>query len=114
MTRITNADQVLMLLRAHLERSAKTRGKGAATDAGRIEARKGPLDRVQDIAGAQNLSEHDVSRALIAGLLAQEFGEAVASEPRFQELVDNVLKLVAADEEGRALVRDAVAQLVGR
>lgn len=114
MTRITNADQVLLLLRAHLERSAKMRGKAAAADPGRVEARKGPLERVQHMAGAEHLTEHDVSRALVAGLLAEEFGEEVASEPRFQELVDNVLRLIAADEEGRALVRDAVAQLVGR
>ena len=114
MTRISNADQVLLLLRAHLERNAKMRGKGAAAHPARAEARKGPLERVQHIAGAENLSEHDVSRALIAGLLAEEFGEDVASEPRFQDLVDNVLKLIAADEEGRALVRNAVAQLVGR
>lgn len=110
MTRITNADQVLLLLRAHLERTERQRRKDVSAGA-RAETRQGPLERVHNMAGLENLSERDISRALISGLLTEEFGVEVASEPLFQEIVDGVLRIVDADEKSRALLQKALTQL---
>jgi len=107
MTRITNAEQVLMLLRAHLERAQRS-GKKRTTSR---NSRPGPLERVQQLASAEGLSETDLARALIAGLLTEEFGPAFAVEPRFQTMVEDVRQLIDRDENGRALMRRALAQL---
>ena len=68
MTRITNTEQVLILLRAHLERAQRF-GKARAR-----EGKAGPVRRVQQLAGVDGVSETDLTRALIAGLLTEEFG----------------------------------------
>lgn len=107
MTRITNADQVLMLLRIHLERAHRAERKPAKTPSGR----PGPLARVQQMTGAEGMSEADLARALIAGLLTEEFGAEFAVEPRFQALVEDVRQIIEHDDNGRALLRDAVTQL---
>ena len=109
MTRITNADQVLMLLRSHLERAKKSDRKSAAAKQGR----PGALERAQQLASAEGLSEADVARALIAGLLAEEFGAELAAEPRFQAMVEEVRLMLESDEAGRLMLRDAVTQLAG-
>lgn len=109
MTRITNAEHVLMLLRAQLERAQRPARKRAEGRGGK----PGPLERVQQLASAEGLSEADVARALIAGLLTEEFGPELAVEPRFQSMVDEVRGLIERDEAGRALLRRAIAQLTG-
>jgi hypothetical protein len=107
MTRITNAEQVLMLLRAQLERSQRPARKRAQ----QRDGRPGPLERVQRLASAEGLSEADVARALIAGLLTEEFGPELAVEPRFQNMGEDVRELIERDEAGRALLRRAIVQL---
>ena len=107
MTRITNAEHVLMLLRAQLERTQRSGRKRTH----RREGRPGPLERVQQLASAEGLSEADVARALIAGLLTEEFGAELAVEPRFQSMVDDVRQIIESDENGRALLRKVLAQL---
>jgi hypothetical protein len=107
MTRITNAEQVLMLLRSHLERAKRT----SKPRGDRTSARTGPLSRVSALAGADGLSEADIARALIAGLLTEEFGAEFAVEPRFHGLVEDVRQIIAGDEAGSTLLRNAIAQI---
>lgn len=109
MTRITNSDQVLILLRAHMQRSERAAKKPAAAAAERAAPR--PLSRVQEMAADQGLSQGEIERALIAGLLAEEFGEGLANEARFQTMVSDVLRTIHSDESARALLEAAVAQL---
>lgn len=111
MTRITNADQVLLLLRAHLQRMERARKEGKSS-AGARDVRQRPLERVQSLAGAAMLSESDIFRALISGVLEEEFGPAMAIDPQFQFLVDDVLQIIRQDAEGAKLLEKAVAHLV--
>lgn len=114
MTRITNADQVLLLLRGHLQRAQRQRKKDGPGAPERKQIRQGPLDRVQQLAGAEKLTDAGISRALIAGLLAEEFGAAVANDPSFQQMIDDVRQIIDNDESGRELLKNAVSQLAAR
>jgi hypothetical protein len=107
MTRITNAEQVLVLLRAHLERAQRSTRKRTQSR----DSKPGPLERVQRLASAEGLSEADVARALIAGLLTEEFGAGFAAEPRFQAMVEEVWGVIERDEKARGLLRRALAEL---
>ena len=112
MTQITNAEQVLLLLRSHLQRTQRARKKDMkARPAATGEVREGALERVHHIAVADGFSEADVSRALISGLLAEEFGSAVANDQKFQVIVDDVLQVIGRDEDARQLLKRAVDQL---
>lgn len=107
MTRITNAEQVLMLLRAHLDRAQRATRKRTQIK----ERKSGVLERVQHLAEVEGLSEADIAKALIAGLLAEEFGAAFAAEPRFQSVVEEVHQIIDRDEAARTLVFRAVREL---
>src|SRR5262249_40038923 len=109
MMRITNADQVLMLLRVHLQRTEKTRrGKTAPS---RKPASKSALQRVQALASEEALSPEDLERALIAGIFTEEFGSAAANDPKFQTMVDDVLAMIRKDQAAAALLKNAVGRL---
>ena len=109
MTRITNTEQVLLLLRSHLQRSERNRRRGASAAKG--GGKQGPLQRVQELANAPGLSETAIARAMVAGLLTEQFGAAVANDPRFQQMVEEVHGVIERDEAGRDLLRKAVTAL---
>jgi hypothetical protein len=106
-TRITNADQVLILLRSHLQRAQRARGAAKPARAGKRSA----VGRVQQMASEAQLSQADLKRALVAGVLTEEFGPTIASTARFQQLVDDVLAIIERDGASAVLLRDAMSQL---
>lgn len=112
MTRVNNVDQVLLLLRAQLQRSERAKGTKHKPRAGRRElASAAPLDRVRALAVLDMLSPEDARRTLVRGVLADQFGDRLANDARFQEIVENVVSLLEADPEGRALLEGALTQL---
>ncbi len=108
MTRITNADQVLVLLRAHLERADKTR---RANRPGTPARKRSALQRVTEIASDSQASEDDIRRALVASILVEEFGAGLAGDVRFQDVVTNVLKMISEDGASSQLIDGALRQL---
>lgn len=108
MTRITSSDQVLRLLRSHLDRRARADAAKGVRASG---AHRKPLERIPGLAASDGLNEADVARAFIAGLLAEEFGPEAANDPRFQEIVDDVRNLICADAATEALLKAALQQL---
>lgn len=113
MTRITHADQVLMLLRTHLERSARAHEakRSKSSPRGKSE-RRSAVARVQDIAAATTLGEDEIERVLLSGLLEEEFGSGLVNDPNFQELVDKVRSAINQDPASQTLLRQAVRQLL--
>ena len=110
MTRITNADQVLLLLRGHLERADRARRRKSTAPAD-AKAPKSPLERAQAIAGAGELSDEDIRRTLLSGILAEEFGGELVNDPGFQQVVADILQIISGDERANRLLGKAVEQL---
>jgi hypothetical protein len=111
MTRITNADQVLMLLRSYLQRTEGVRRSRKTEKTGQNGAAPTALQRVQTIATTADLPEEELERVLISGLFTEEFGSAIASDSKFQTMVDDVLRMIHSDPAGRRVLRQAVGQL---
>ncbi len=111
MTRITNVDQVLIILRAQLERASRNRKKAASAAPKRDRARQGPLERVQQLAAAEGLSETEIGGALIESLLLEEFGPALANDPQFLRVTQEVKRLMREDEASALLLKQAITQL---
>lgn len=74
-------------------------------------ARKRALDRAVSIASSDQVSEKDVKHVLIAGLLEEELGAGLAGDPRFQEVVRDVVRVISSDDHSRAVFDRAIAQL---
>jgi hypothetical protein len=114
MTRIGNSDQILRLLREQLKRADKTSGARKKDAAGRTDAlRERPLDRVRQLTGAETLSDQDVRRAIVRGLLTEQFGDAITNDPAFLTVAADVARMIDATPEGRGLIDRALASLRG-
>ncbi|WP_448661544.1 hypothetical protein ACG3SL_12850 [Sphingomonas sp. CJ20] len=112
MTSIGNVDQVLLLLREQLQRTGRNRGasrRGRTAASGASSAR--PLDRVRALAALDTLDEEELRRAMVRGLLAEQFGEAVANDPALIAIVDQVSRIIGETLEGRQLMDRALAHL---
>lgn len=112
MTRITNSDQVMLLLRAQLDRLKRTNTPQRTPKAHSAKKpQKSPLERIQEIAGEKELSQEALHRALIAGLLTEEFGPQISNDPGFQAIIDKVTGALRGDENARALLDGAVNEI---
>jgi hypothetical protein len=112
MTRISNVDQVLLLLREQLQRTGKKRATGARSRTGRADpAAARPLDRVRGLAALDALNEEEVRRAVVRGILTEEFGEGVGNDAALQRIVDDVVRIIGEAPGGSDLLNRAVAQL---
>jgi hypothetical protein len=113
MTRITNVDQVLMLVRQQLQRmdkSGKSRKTGK-TSASSVERREPALGRIEEITRSGDLSEDELGHTLVAALLVDEFGETVANDPKFQQMVGEVHRIISEDADARQVLRDAMQEV---
>ncbi len=112
MTRISNVDQVLLLLREQLQRTTKNRETARKSRAGRAEATAArPLDRVPALAALDTLNEEEVHRAVVRGILTEEFGEGVGNDAALQMIIDDVVRIIGDTPGGGDLLDRAVAQL---
>lgn len=113
MTRIANTEQVLLLLRAHLERTARQGRKNTKKVSSRDSVRATPLKRLREISDKEELPQEAFKRAIVQGLLAEELGEEVLNDPLFQKLVDEVHDRIKRDEDSNTLLDLATRQLAG-
>lgn len=114
MTRISASDQILTLLRARLERNAALKkGRKAGPVAGTDRGEASNLQRIRALAQIGDLSDEDFNRSLLQGLLIQQFGEAMANDPRFQDVVTRITEILDSDTEGRSILAAARRELAG-
>lgn len=112
MTRITNVDQVMLLLQSRLQSKKKADKKHE--EGNRVEKKElhqPPLSRVKNIAKDGGLSDDDIHQALVRGLLTEEFGASIANDPAFQSIIEDVMGVVRKDERSKKLLQQAMRQL---
>ena len=111
MTRISNSDQVLILLREQLQRIGGTRKERTGRTARTQGATPRPIARLQAV--ASNEEGEEFRRTLVRAILTEEMGEAMANDPSFQAVVDNVYRMISATPDGQELIDRAGRQLRG-
>lgn len=116
MPRITNSDQIFILLQSQLKRMEGT-GKSPKKDKTSKTYQNTddkPLDRIRALALVDNMEKEDVYRALISSLLTEEFGPAVSNDPEFQIIVDKVTTAITEERRGNDLLDAALEILKSR
>lgn len=112
MTRVGNVDQVLLLLRARLERGGKRPKPGGASGAGAADSTAiSPLDRARALAALDSLGQEEVRKAVVRCLLAEEFGDAIGGDAKLQAMVEDIVRTITEMPGGNSLMVRAVAQL---
>ncbi|WEK46113.1 MAG: hypothetical protein P0Y56_13975 [Candidatus Andeanibacterium colombiense] len=113
MTRISNVDQMLMLLRHQLGRLGKSdraRRSGTA-GASTAERRRSAAGRIEAVMRTDDLSEEELGRTVIAALLVDEFGEGAANDHKFRKVADEVYRIIASDPEAKRLLGEAIGEI---
>jgi len=111
MTRVGNVEQILLLLREQLQRSARARPARSAAAQRADPASPRPIDRACALTALDALSEEDQRRAVVRGLLAEELGDAIGNDAAFQQVIDEVVRIIADMPGGDELMARAVEQL---
>ncbi len=111
MTRITQSDQIVLLLRQQLQKVAGRKDVQRKERTGKSAKREDAGNRVEALAALRNLPQEDVERALLRMLLIEEMGEAIGSDPKFQGIIDKVHRLIKSDRETNQLIGQALEAL---
>lgn len=109
MTRITNTDQIVLLVRSQLQRQQRIRRTDSKEKA--QQSSEQTADQLQAIAQLSSLPEDQQGRALIQGLLSQQFGDELVNDPSFQSVIEAVRSALASDEKSQALLSAALREL---
>ena len=111
MTRISNADHVLVLLREQLQKIGQTRKERTSRSGTVRKSTPRPIARLQAMGSYEEGEEF--RRTLVRAILTEEMGEAMANDPSFQAVVDNVYRMISATPDGQELIDRAGRQLRG-
>lgn len=111
MDRISSADRVIMLLRQRLLERSRT-GNASRPD-GRSSGNPAPgsLDGIQALAGVEGIDDHQLSRALIQSLLAEEFGAELINDAKFQQVVTRVVETIEGETGSAKLLSRLLGDL---
>jgi hypothetical protein len=104
-------DQVLLLLREQLQRAGQSKAARKEGKAAVERAARKPLARMRALAALDTLEEEDLRRAVVRGLLIDQFGDGISNDPAFVSIVDDVFRIIGETPGGAELVDRAVAQL---
>lgn len=110
MTRISHSDQVLALLQEQIARLGKAKGPARAADSKRSGTPE-PIARVRGLTAHKGLSEEDLKRALVRGLLVQQLGDAIGNDPAFEAVANDVIRIIGDTQAGRDLLDRALLHL---
>lgn len=98
MVMITNSDQVMALVRNQLERMSRDKRTGTSRRTAKSSpANSSSASRLKALSKLSSLPQEEFERVLVEALLTSEFGEEVAHDPRFSELVSKTSKLMNQD-----------------
>ncbi len=112
MTRITPSDQVLLLLRAQLQEISRARTQKPDKPNRQRPIRQSPLERMQALEQFDDWTDESKQKALVRSILAEELSPALANEPRFIAICNDVHRVLTEDAEGQALLNAALRQLL--
>jgi hypothetical protein len=111
MTRISNADHVLLLLREQLQKIGQSRKERTSRSGPVRGSTPRPIARLQAM---DSFGEgEEFRRTLVRAILTEEMGEAMANDPSFQAVVDNVYRMISSTPDGQELIDRAGRQLRG-
>jgi hypothetical protein len=109
---ISNVDRIAILLRQKLLDRARANGpeKSKAGEQS-LEAQTNALDAARALATIQNLDDRQRRRALVQGVLVEQFGPDLVNDAQFQQLVERVSSAIEGDEMSSAILSDLIAKL---
>lgn len=108
MSNISRVDQAVLQLRTQLQRIARERAQRGSNAA---SVSPGPLERLREAGSSGAFGEEEFRRKFVRALLTEELGEALANQPEFERISNEVSRMLNEDPDSRELVDAAIRQL---
>ncbi|SRR6266702_1097960 len=108
---ISNADNLVLLLRQKLQERAKTAAKARAGIRPRASSEAVGMSAVQQLAAAEGVDERQLRRALVQNLLVEHFGPALLNDAQFQQIVSRVVGAIEEDTDASNLIARVLSEL---
>lgn len=105
MTRISNSEAVLAIVRAQLQRMAKSGKAGKTARTAKTETKSlSSRQMVRALDAIEGLSEEDFTRGFVRALLTEELGEKLSQSAGFQSVVDRTASALREDADVRNIL----------
>lgn len=108
MTAIGKVDQIVLQLRAQLQKAAKDRARSAS---GSARPEKSPLERFRAADATDPGGDEELRRKFVRALLTEELGEDLANQPEFERISNEVWSLIEEDASLKPQLDEALRQL---
>lgn len=111
MPRISQSDQILLLVSELLRRSTRPPKDSVNRATAQRAKDERPLDRVRAMAAFKSLPKAEARLLVVRGVLTERFGDRIANDPAFQQLAVDVSRMLENTAEGQALIDRALGEL---
>ncbi len=112
MTPISNIDRIMLVLRQRLSEKAGAARRPAGAGAGTHTT--GSRQAIAALAATDGVDERLLRRTIVQALLAEQLGESLLNDARFQEIVSQVSHALEDDDKGRTLIDSLLSGLRNR
>lgn len=112
MEALSTADRFVVLLRQKLAERAQAKGASSkrASAVGRT-APTIPQRAISELAAHAGADDRALRRTIVEQLLTEHLGADLANEPRFQQVVERVTELIAADDQLGGMLSEVMAEV---
>lgn len=112
MEALSAADRFVVLLRQKLAERAQAKAASGKRMAGADRAAPAKPQRpVAEVAAQAGADDRTLRRTIVEQLLTEHLGADLANEPRFQQVVERVTEIIAADDELGGMLSEVMAQV---
>lgn len=112
MVRITNSDQIALILQARLKRLGRKTADRKPSNVQTTD--QASLSQANAAATAQlpdDLDEAALGRLLIRQFLEDEFGKDFSRDSRSEQMIDRIMQQINADADAKSLFSEALESL---
>lgn len=112
MEALSTADRFVVLLRQKLAERAQAKAlPGKRAGAADRAAGAAPHRPVAELAAQAGADDRTLRRTIVEQLLTDHLGTELANEPRFQQVVERVTELIAADDQLGGMLMEVMAEV---
>lgn len=112
MEALSTADRFVVLLRQKLaERAPAKAVSGKRTSPADHAAQPTPHRPIGELTAQAGADDRTLRRTIVEQLLTEHLGAELANDPRFQQVVERVTELIAADDQLGGMLTEVMAEV---
>jgi len=112
MTRITNNHALMALVRQQLSKVSRAKSSGIAKISSHGASKKSNgISSIRRLSKTDDFSDEELARAVVQTLLADEFGDGLVNDAKFQQVVDRITRIITEDPQTKSLMEKSLQEM---